>query len=94
MVVEMVIICEAYVFFPGGFGTLDEFFEMVTLIQTQKIPAVPIVLVNKAYWTPLLNWIEKTVYAKYKAVAEEDMKLYVLVDTAEEALKVICKLTK
>lgn len=76
---------EVYVYFPGGFGTLDEFFEIVTLVQTKKIRQVPIVLIGKDYWEPLLGFIEKTVYQKYAAVSESDMKLYTLVDSVDEA---------
>ena len=76
---------EAYVYFPGGFGTLDEFFEIVTLIQTKKIRSVPIVLFGKNYWEPLLAFIEKTLYHTYAAIDEKDMALYPLVDTVDEA---------
>ena len=55
---------EAYIYFPGGFGTLDEFFEIVTLVQTKKIRKVPIVLFGREYWEPLLAFIEKTLYQK------------------------------
>ena len=80
---------EAYVYFPGGFGTLDEFFEIVTLVQTKKIQKIPIVLVGKDYWAPLLSFIEKVVYKKYAAIDEGDMKLYVLVDSVDEAYEYI-----
>lgn len=76
---------KAYVFFPGGFGTLDEFFELVMLIQTRKTQAVPIVLVGKEYWHGILAWIEKTVWRKNKAISRGDMVIYKLVDTAQEA---------
>jgi len=79
----------AYVFFPGGFGTLDEFFEMVTLIQTKKIQSIPVVLVGKEFWEPLLKWMSKEVYGKFKAIDEADQEIYKLVDTAEEAYEVI-----
>lgn len=80
----------AYVFFPGGFGTLDEFFELVTLVQTQKInPDIPIVIVGREYWTGLLDWIDKMVFKKNLAVDKEDMKIYTLVDTADEAFEIV-----
>ncbi len=82
---------EAYVYFPGGFGTLDEFFELVTLIQTRKIRPVPIVLVGKEYWQPLLDWIRDNVYLKHKNISPEDMEIYKLVDNIEEAFQIIKK---
>ena len=85
---------EVYIFFAGGFGTLDEFFEMVTLVQTRKIDPIPIILVGKEYWTPLLKWIEKDLYEKRGNIDKEDMKIYRLVKDAKEARKVIKKLVK
>ena len=76
---------EAYVYFPGGFGTLDEFFEIVTLVQTKKIRKVPVILFGKDYWGPLLAFIEKTIYAEYAAIDKSDMELYTLVDSVDEA---------
>lgn len=76
---------EVYVYFPGGFGTLDEFFEIVTLVQTKKIHKVPIILFGKDYWEPLIAFIEKTIYQEHKAIDEKDMTLYTLVDTVDEA---------
>ncbi|MEA3452941.1 MAG: TIGR00730 family Rossman fold protein [Patescibacteria group bacterium] len=82
----------AYVFFPGGFGTLDEFFEMVTLIQTKKlVKPVPIVVIGKAYWEPLFTWIKEEVYGKQKAIKKEDMEIFHLVDSIEDAMKIIKK---
>ncbi len=80
---------EVYVYFPGGFGTLDEFFEIVTLVQTRKIRSVPIVLFGKQYWEPLLAFIEKTLYRERATINEEDMKLYTLVDSVDEAYEYI-----
>jgi uncharacterized protein (TIGR00730 family) len=85
---------QVYVYFPGGFGTLDELFEIITLVQTKKIPAIPIILVNKKYWQPLLDWIEEVIYKENKAINKEDMELYHLVDNADEAFKLLKKLTK
>ncbi|HUY05410.1 MAG TPA: TIGR00730 family Rossman fold protein [Candidatus Paceibacterota bacterium] len=76
---------EVYVYFPGGFGTLDEFFEIVTLVQTKKIRKVPIVLVGKKYWEPLLSVIEKTLFGEFANIDKEDMALYTLVDTVDDA---------
>jgi len=83
---------EVYVFFPGGFGTLDELFELIVLVQTKKIQPIPIVLVSKAYWEPLLVWIEQELYKKRKAVGKSDMQIYYLVDDADEALELIKKM--
>ncbi len=76
---------EVYVYFPGGFGTLDEFFEIVTLVQTKKIRNVPIVLYGKDFWEPLLGFIEKTVYESHAAIDKADLELYTLVDSVDEA---------
>ena len=81
---------QAYVFFPGGFGTLDEFFELITLVQTKKIFAkIPIVMIGKEFWDPLLEWVKTDVHGKFKFIDEEDMRIYSIVDTAEEAFELI-----
>ena len=79
---------QGFVVMPGGFGTLDEMFEAVTLIQTKKIGAFPIVLVGKDYWHGLFQWI-KDVLIKEKNINEEDLDLIKLVDTPTEAVNVI-----
>jgi hypothetical protein len=76
---------EVYVYFPGGFGTLDEFFEIATLIQTKKIEQIPIVLVGKEFWTPLVDWFEEGLLEKHHTISKEDMNIFVLVDTVDEA---------
>ena len=83
---------EVYVFMPGGFGTMDEFFEIITLIQTKKIQKIPVVLIDSEYWTPLLSWIEETLYKKNGAIDEEDMDIYHVVDSVDEAHEYIKKL--
>lgn len=80
---------QAFVFFPGGFGTLDEFFEMLTLVQTKKMEKVPLILVGKHYWAPLLHWIDTTIEAEYGAISPGDTKLYTLVNSAQEAFDII-----
>ncbi len=83
---------QAYVYFPGGFGTLDEFFEIVTLIQTKKMSKkIPVICVGKEFWEPLFHWVESQVYGKFDAIDKDDMKIYHVVDTAEEAFKIIKK---
>lgn len=82
----------AYVFFPGGFGTLDEVFEMLTLIQTKKVSdKIPVVLVGKEFWTPIHIWLHEEILYKHNAVDKEDLDLYTIVDTAEEAFEIIKK---
>ncbi len=81
---------QAYVYFPGGFGTIDELNELVTLIQTKKMSdEIPMILVGKSFWQPFLDWIEQTVLGEHKAISPEDMHIYQLVDSAEEALAII-----
>lgn len=75
---------QGYIVMPGGFGTMDEMFEAITLIQTGKIARFPIVLVGTDYWSGLLEWIEKTMLTN-AYISNEDLKLYRVVDTAEEA---------
>ncbi len=90
--VMMSMASSVYVFFPGGFGTLDEFFEMVVLSQTQKFShKVLIVAVGKEYWQPLFEWIKKEIYEKRKAIDEEDLEIFKIVDSAEEAMEIIKK---
>lgn len=77
---------QGYIVMPGGFGTMDELFEAITLIQTGKIARFPIVLVGTAYWSGLIAWIKDTMLTE-KNISEEDLNLYRLVDTAEEAVE-------
>jgi uncharacterized protein (TIGR00730 family) len=80
---------EAYIFFPGGFGTLDEVFEILTLVQTQKIPRVPVVLFGSDYWQPINKLILKQLYNSHKAIDQKDMDLYVITDNEDEVLKIV-----
>ena len=82
---------QAYIFFPGGFGTLDEFFELVTLIQTKKMERIPIVLVGKDYWGSLLQWMKLQVDEKHHAIAPEDMNIFQVVQSIDEAYQIILK---
>lgn len=80
---------QGFVVMPGGLGTLDELFEAYTLIQTKKIGRFPIVLVGKQYWGGLFEWIKSTLLGQEKNINPEDLELISLVDTPEEAVKVI-----
>lgn len=80
---------QAFVVLPGGFGTLDEFFEALTLIQTKKIAKRPIVLVGKSYWTGLMQWIEEVMLNEENNISPLDLELVKIVDTADEAVQII-----
>ncbi len=80
---------QAYVYFPGGFGTLNEAFELIELVQTKKIPPIPIILVGKDFWGPLTEWIKHGIYEKFDAIDKEDMEIYKIVDSAEEAYELV-----
>jgi len=77
-----------FIAMPGGFGTLDELTEAITLIQTQKLGTFPIVLMVKEYWEGFIKWIENTVLTS-ENVSPEDLKIFSVVDTAEEAVNII-----
>ncbi len=80
---------QGFIVLPGGFGTFDEFFESITLIQTEKIGKFPIVLVGTDFWKGLIEWIHKVVQEEEKNISPKDMDLFKLVDTSEEAVEVI-----
>lgn len=76
---------QGFIVMPGGFGTLDELFEAITLIQTNKITRFPIVLVGKSFWGGLMDWIKDTLLRE-AYISDEDLFLFDLVDTPEEAV--------
>lgn len=80
---------QGFIVLPGGFGTFDELFEAMTLIQTEKIGRFPIILVGKDYWEGLVKWIREVMLEKEKNVNEEDMNLFTLVDSADEVVEQI-----
>ena len=82
---------DAFIAMPGGFGTLDELFEAVTLIQTEKIEHFPIVLVSKSYWGGLMEWIKTVMLEQQKNISPSDLDLIQVVDTADEAVEIINK---
>ena len=80
----------AYIIMPGGFGTLDELFESLTLIQTKRIKSFPVILIDSTYWKGLIDWIKQTLI-KEKSISKSDFELFSLVDTPEEAISIIKK---
>ncbi len=82
---------QGFVVMPGGFGTLDELFEAITLIQTHKIQKFPIILVGTEFWSGLMNWIKSTLRDKYHTISPEDIDLIKLVDTSDEVIEVLNK---
>lgn len=82
---------QGFIVLPGGFGTFDELFEAITLIQTRKIGKFPIILVGVKYWTGLLNWIKQVMLAEERNICAEDLDIFTLVDTSEEAVESIVK---
>lgn len=79
---------QGFVVLPGGFGTLDELFEAITLIQTGKVAQFPIILVGKDYWMGMLEWIKNTMLGE-KNISEKDLDLITLVDTSDEVAELI-----
>lgn len=80
---------QGFIVMPGGFGTLDECFEAITLIQTKKIGKFPIVLVGKEFWGGLVDWIKKTLLEQENNISADDLDLFKIVETPEEAVQVI-----
>lgn len=84
---------EVYIYFPGGFGTLDEFTEIITLVQTHKIRRIPIVLYGKEFWEPFTKIFEERLDKQYDAIDHSDLELYRVVDSVDEAYDYIMKAT-
>lgn len=84
---------QGFIVFPGGFGTLDEFFEAMTLIQTNKVTRFPVVLIGKNYWSGLVEWIKKTMIEN-KTISKEDVDLFKVTDDCDEAVNIICEFYK
>lgn len=81
---------QAYLIFPGGYGTMDEFMEAITLIQTDRMQARPVILFSRKYWQGLINWVE-TVLIKNSMIAPQDLKIFNIVETPQEALEIVSK---
>lgn len=80
---------QAFILFPGGFGTLDELFESFTLIQTEKITRVPTILIGSQYWDGLVDWIRETMLEKEGNISPDDMDLLRVTDSVEEAVAIV-----
>jgi len=80
---------QGFIVLPGGLGTLDELFEAMTLIQTKKIGKFPIILVSTDFWSGLIEWLKEAMLEKTSNISEEDLHLFQLVDTVDEAVKAI-----
>ena len=80
---------QGFIVLPGGFGTLDEMFEALTLIQTEKSGKFPVILIGKSFWTGLIDWIKEVLLAEENNISPEDLDLIQIVNTAEEAVKMI-----
>ena len=78
-----------FVFMPGGFGTLDEFFEVITLVQTQRIPQFPIILFGREYWTGLLRWMKAQMQEKNPFISPGDLDLMTITDDPQQAIDII-----
>ncbi len=87
--VAMTFTSRAYVFFPGGFGTLDELFEILTLQKTGKIPDIPVILVGSEFWKPLDDFLNNIVYKKLGGIDKKNMTLYEIVDDPQEIISII-----
>jgi len=86
--VDIVKYAQGFVVLPGGFGTFDELFEALTLVQTQKVTSFPIILVGRDYWSGLVDWIKATVLAD-KKIAENDLDMFRLTDDIHEAVEIL-----
>tara|TARA_Y100001933_G_scaffold152099_1_gene150488 strand:+ start:27407 stop:28186 length:780 start_codon:yes stop_codon:yes gene_type:complete len=78
-----------FICFPGGFGTMDEFFESMTLIQTHKTSPFPVVLIGTDFWSGLVDWIKQTMLDKHQCISKEDLDLFRITDSVDEAVKII-----
>jgi uncharacterized protein (TIGR00730 family) len=79
----------AFVFMPGGFGTLDEFFEIATLVQTERVPEFPLILFGKKFWAGALHWMKSQMQEQNQFIGRDDLKLFTLTDDPQEAVETI-----
>jgi uncharacterized protein (TIGR00730 family) len=79
----------AFVCFPGGFGTLDEFFEAMTLIQTEKVETFPVILIGREFWGTMADWLKRVVLERSKNISPDDLKLFFMTDDLDETVEII-----
>ena len=89
--VTLAYAAEAYIYFPGGFGTMDELFEILTLVQTKKIPPTPVILCGVEFWQPLMNFITSTLAKEHKTISPEDLNLLHVTDDHDMIIELIKK---
>lgn len=87
--VLMAYSAEAYLYFPGGFGTLDELFEILTLVQTKKLSKMPIILVGTEFWKPLDVFIKQALLAEFGTISQEDLDLYIITDDEDKIVEIV-----
>lgn len=92
--VMLVKYAQAFVVFPGGYGTMDELFEALTLIQTRKIDKFPIIMMGTDYWKGLIDWIQETMVNREATISPEDMFLFKMADKAEDVVTIITEFYK
>ena len=80
---------EAYVFFPGGYGTFDELFSIITLVQTNKIPRIPIILVGKDFWNAFKDFMKAYMLEKHHAIESADLDLFIITDNTNKVIDII-----
>lgn len=80
---------QAFIMMPGGFGTMDETFEVLTLIQTMKIDKIPVILYGSHFWKGLLDWLKNTMLKDYNHINPEDLELMKVTDSVDEAVEII-----
>ncbi|GAG18199.1 unnamed protein product, partial [marine sediment metagenome] len=83
----------AFVIFPGGFGTMDEFFESMTLMQQEKSPTMPVVLVGSQFWEPLIGWLRRSLLKRHETIGATDLKLFEVTDDIDHAVDFIYQAT-
>lgn len=80
---------EAFIFFPGGFGTLNEFYEILTLVQTGRVLPMPIILVGKDYWDPIHELMRNHLYKRHQTISEKDFNLYTITDDDDHIIELV-----